>query len=161
MTNKQEISCFKILSLKKSMIKLVFQLFILSLIIILPVYCFSQNNEAKINKDWTIGNPIRNNVFIENLGQFDDYIQTSEKIKFTAFQGEGFYFISNGLIYDIGKAVIPSERELEKVERKLAKKDLTHFETESEVRKTFKKEQNLIKMEWLGSNSISTIETSL
>ena len=105
------------------------------------------NSEHK--SGWLTNNPFKTDVFIKNLGQFDNWARTPEKIKYVVNNGDNIFFTQKGLTYKLVKPENNSEEEREKAERK--------GEKQEEIKKT---EVYYINMQWEGSNPDARIEVS-
>ncbi|MDD5571157.1 MAG: gliding motility-associated C-terminal domain-containing protein [Bacteroidales bacterium] len=126
------------------------------LIIILTISCsvsFAQNNSLNINnrqqKKWITTNPFQTDVFIENLGQFDNWAKTNEKIKYAINNSDNIYFTQKGLTFKLEKIGKMSE---EKMKQKGSKG--------GEKEKKINIETYYVSMNWEGCNDDATIEVS-
>jgi len=111
---------------------------------LLPNKSFAQN---KIKKDWTITNPFKTDVFIENFGQFNNWVKSPEIIKYVINSSEKIFFTPNG--YSI---------RLDKIEQKEESDDDKDIIKGSAAKNNEEEEENRIlekytvHMKWLGSN---------
>ncbi|MDD5571409.1 MAG: gliding motility-associated C-terminal domain-containing protein [Bacteroidales bacterium] len=133
---------------------------IISKIIIIIFFGMLLNGKATsqklaINKhkaDWNSHNPFKTNVFIENIGQFNNWVVTGESVKYAVNNSSNIYFTQKGLIFKLEKAEKMSEKEREEMEGKESK-----GKEENKKRKT---EIYHVYMQWEGSNSDAKIEVS-
>ena len=85
---------FKIFSLKY----LLLCLFIVAITVLNSVNIYAQDNILK--PIWTIKNPFRTDVFIENSGQYDNFARTPEPVKYVVCS-DNVFFTQQGLTYKL------------------------------------------------------------
>ncbi|MBI2269972.1 MAG: hypothetical protein HYU69_06380 [Bacteroidetes bacterium] len=132
------------------------------LALIISIFFMGQSMQAQLtgsnsenpSSDWTRNDIFRNNVFIENKGQFDKKDKRpASKILFGVFDnGMQIFFTSKGLTYRYDKAEIP-EKMIEEIEKKRGHKNEANEEkVEKEIAKNMKTISYTVNFEWLGSN---------
>ncbi|MFA6923897.1 MAG: hypothetical protein WC223_06550, partial [Bacteroidales bacterium] len=114
----------------------------------LALLSFIANGQSQ-NKGWTIGaDPFKSNVFVENLGQFDTWINATSSasdIKYVVCNSDLVFFKSREITFKFIKTNSFSDEErIERKKNKLPKP----------VQKTI-----LVTMKWLDCNTSAVLET--
>ena len=107
--------------------------------------CLSINAQTK---SWSTTNPFQTNVFVQNFGQFDNWVKSDEPIKYVVNNSSKVFFTAHGLVYKLTKVEMLSEDEREEMERKEGKEARPKAET------------YYVNMNWEGSNPDVTIEVA-
>lgn len=97
-------------------------------------------------KAWNTANPFKTNVFVENLGQFNNWANFPETVKYGINSANKIFFGQNSVYYRVDKGKILTEKQLEKAERhdmEFDNKEQTKF---------------LVSMQWIGANPDAIIE---
>jgi len=128
--------------------KIVLLIFALS-----SIATYAQTNVKSVKhsvKKWsTTSNPYSSNVFVENLGQFNNWVQTSDTIKYALINSDKIFFTQHGLVYRVDKAETVIKTSLEE----------NVNETDRDENPPVIEKYN-IQMIWVGSNPKSVIEVS-
>ncbi|MFZ4400152.1 MAG: gliding motility-associated C-terminal domain-containing protein [Bacteroidales bacterium] len=126
-------------------------LFLTSFLLINSKTALTQTSPSDINPPfagWTTDNPFKTDVFVENYGQFDEWVKSSLPIKYAINNHDKFFFSNQGVIIKLEKIEKLSEEEKEKQEKEGNK--------ESKV----KRQINYVAMNWVGCNSDAEIIAS-
>ncbi|MGD0711122.1 MAG: gliding motility-associated C-terminal domain-containing protein [Bacteroidales bacterium] len=123
-------------------------LFLITITTLFPFSSLAQGNTPP--KSWTTNNPFKTDVFIENFGQFNNWINTSDSIKFAINNSEKIFFLPNGIIYrlDVIEKVKEDEQE------SLTKGNKEEEEHHNKIHTYY------VKMLWEGCNANAKTETS-
>src|SRR3989304_3095393 len=101
-------------------------------------------------KLWSTSNPFKTDVFVENLGQFDNWAITAYPIKYAVNNSDRIFFTQNGLTLLLVK---PGERTEKPKEASKGK-----VRGEKEQRPASK--SYFVNMEWEGCNENPVLEVS-
>ncbi len=101
-------------------------------------------------KPWNTANPFKTDVFIENLGQFDNWAKTPDPIKYAVNNSDRIFFTQQGMSLLVVKHEIRTE------ENKEASKERERGEREQMP----VSESYLINMQWEGCNESPILEVS-
>ncbi len=124
-----------------------FQLFFIAWLCGSIPYSSAQIN-YKVN--WT-KDPFDRKLFVENLGQFDNDINTNERVFYQAVLGNAkAYFTSRGVIYRYEK--------YRKEKSKVIKDQIRKKEEEEEEREHARPQIDYLSAMWQGGNSTSIVE---
>lgn len=105
----------------------------------------SIKNNPPVKSEWTSNNPFGTNVFVENLGQFDNWAKTSSPVKYAMNNNDKIFFTQQGLTFKLEKEEKIREEEQEKEEGK---------------KNGPKTEPYFVTMYWEGYNPNATIEVN-
>jgi len=108
----------------------------------------AQDSKISSRTNWTTTNPFKADVFIENYGQFNNWITSSDSIVYAINNSEKIFFLQNGIIYRLDVVEKDDEQETAIVSEKQEK------EHHGKIHSYY------IKMWWTGCNSNVNIETS-
>jgi len=109
---------------------------------------------------WTAKNPFNTDVFVENLGQFNNWVVSENPIKYAINKGDKIFFDQQGLTFRIDKSekIEKEDGENEKEEQgyqyETAKKD------KGEPDEPVKIEKYYVHLSWEGCNKNAKIEVT-
>jgi gliding motility-associated-like protein len=128
----------------------IFYIFLLLLnIFLFESQLFSQKKNTI--KEWATTNPFKTDVFIENSGQFDKWINSSDTIKFVINNSEKKIFLQNGIIFRLDV--------IERIEDEDEDKDeIEYINAQQEKEFSSKVHSYYIKMVWKECNPGVKIE---
>ncbi len=143
-------------------------IFVISFLYGLDFNCQVQSHEngtgnfqvPRFNKTHLFTDPFKTNVFIENLGQFNNQFKHGKRINFCFDNGTKIFLMPDGLVYSMEKREEENERENEKRHQGLSSHSEEREEEERENRAQRKPEVIMVYMHWKGCNPDVVVETS-
>jgi len=99
-------------------------------------------------KEWTTSDPFKTDVFIENYGQFNNWINSKDTVKYAINNSQKIFFLPTGIIYRLD---IVEKEEEEKAEISKAKPEEEH---------RGRMHSYYVKMLWKGCNANAKIEAT-
>ena len=80
-----------------------------------------QTNPKPAASGWTTNNPFHTDVFVENKGQFNNWVETKTPVLYAINNSDKIFFTKQGVIFKLIKRDTISEEEREHQERELGK----------------------------------------
>ncbi len=132
--------------MKKTLTFLVLQVII---VVFLCMSSIAQSILLKSNaKPWSTNDPFKTDVFVENLGQFNNWAKTPAPIKYVVNSNDKIFFTQQGLTFKLEKKDKISEEEREEMEKKEGKEAVPEIDI------------YYVNMQWEGCNKNPVLEVS-